>query len=388
MMGRGRTGASQAALRGRNVERLLGIDIPPDESIARLHIGDPCFATPPHIVDAATAAMAEGYTHYPPSRGDPELRIAVAKHASLRAGRRIEATDVLITAGATEAIYCALTAVLDPGDEVILFDPSYSLYGAIVDQIGAVPVLVAMTPELRPDLDRLHRAVTDKTRLVVINNPVNPTGVVFTERELNAIAEIAVARDLLVLADEIYGELVFTQSFSTCLAMPELADRLLYVNGFSKTYAMTGWRLGYLIAPAELLPAAYVIHSNCASVVSWPAQRAGIAALQGRREPIDEMIAGYLARREDMLLGLAGTPGLTLTRPEGAFYLYVGFSFDTPIRSADLAKLLLAEGVAVRSGTEYGPSGEGHLRLSYSATFDDIRTGAQRLHRVFEHLSG
>jgi aspartate aminotransferase len=123
-------------------------------------------------------------------------------------------------------------------------------------------------------------------------------------------------------------------------------------------------------------------------VVSWPAQRAGIAALHGPREPIDEMIAGYLARREDMLLGLAGTPGLTLTRPEGAFYLYVGFSFDTPIRSADLAKLLLAEGVAVRSGTEYGPSGEGHLRLSYSATFDDIRTGAQRLHRVFEHLSG
>ncbi len=387
-MGRARTAASQAALRGRNVERLLGIDIPPDESIARLHVGDPCFATPPHIVDAATAAMTKGYTHYPPSHGDPELRIAVAKHASLRAGRRIDATDVLVTAGATEAIYCALTAVLDPGDEVILFDPSYSLYAAIVDQIGALPVFVAMTQDMRPDLDRLHRAVSDKTRLVVINNPVNPTGVVFTERELSAIAEIAVTRDLLVLADEIYDELVFAQAFSSCLAMPELADRLLYVNGFSKTYAMTGWRLGYLIAPAALFQPVYVIHTNCASVVSWPAQRAGLAALQGPREPIDEMIAGYLARREDMLLGLAGTPGLRLTRPEGAFYLYVGFSFDTPMRSADLAKLLLAEGVAVRSGTEYGPSGEGYLRLCYSATFDDIREGTQRLHRVFEHLSG
>jgi len=387
-VGRTRAAASQAALRGVNAERLASIDIPPDENIARLHVGDPCFATPRHIVDAAAAAMTEGYTHYPPSHGDPQLRMAVAKQASLRAGRPIDSTDVLVTAGATEAIYCALTAVLDPGDEVILFDPSYSLYAAIVDQIGAVPVFVAMTPDLRPDLDRLHRAVTDKTRLVVINNPVNPTGVVFTERELKAIGGIAVARDLLVLADEIYDELVFTQAFSSYLAMPELADRLLYVNGFSKTYAMTGWRLGYLIAPAELLQAAYVIHTNCASVVNWPAQRAGIAALQGPRQPIDEMIAGYHARREAMLLGLAGTPGLRAISPEGAFYLYVGFSFDSPMRSTDLTKRLLSEGVAVRSGTEYGPAGEGYLRLSYSATFDDIREGTQLIHRVFEQLSG
>ena len=387
-MGRTRAAASQAALRGLNAERLAGIDIPPDENIARLHVGDPCFATPRHIVDAATAAMIEGFTHYPPSHGDRELRMAVAKQASLRAGRPIDSTDVLVTAGATEAIYSALTAVLDPGDEVILFDPSYSLYAAIVDQIGAVPVFVAMTHDLRPDVNRLDRAVTEKTRLVVINNPVNPTGVVFTEREVRAIGEIAVERDLLVLADEVYDELVFTRAFSSCLAMPELADRLLYVNGFSKTYAMTGWRLGYLIAPAELLQAAYVIHSNCASVVNWPAQRAGIAALHGPREAIDEMIAGYQARREAILLGLAGTPGLRAISPEGAFYLYVGFSFDSPMRSTDLTKRLLSEGVAVRSGTEFGPAGEGYLRLTYSATFDDIREGTQLIHRVFEQLSG
>ena len=387
-MGRTRTAPSRAALRGLNAERLAAIDIPPDENVARLHVGDPCFATPRHIVEAAVAAMNEGFTHYPPSYGDSELRTAIATQASLRAGRPIDSSEVLVTAGATEAIYCALTAVLDPGDEVILFDPSYSLYAAIVDQIGAVPVYVAMTEALRPDFDRVQRAVTDKTRLVVINNPVNPTGVVFTEPELRAIGEIAVARNLLVLADEIYDELVFTRAFSSCLAMPELGDRLLYVNGFSKTYAMTGWRLGYLIAPANLLQSAHVIHSNCASVVNWPAQRAGIAALQGPRDRVDEMIAGYSARREAMLAGLAGTPGLKLTRPEGAFYLYIGFSFDAPMRSADLAKRLLTEGVAVRSGTEYGPSGEGFLRLSYSATFDDIRDGTQRLHRLFEQMSG
>lgn len=379
---------SQAALFGFSPERIAGIDIPSDKNIARLHVGDPCFATPRHIVDAATAAMAEGYTHYAPSYGDPELRTAIARRASLRAGRPIESTEVLVTAGATEAIYCALTAVLDPGDEVILFDPSYSLYAAILNQIGAKPVYVAMSEELRPDSDRLERAITDRTRLVIINNPVNPTGVVFNEPELRAIGEVAVANDLLVLADEIYDELVFTGVFSSCLAVAELADRLLYVNGFSKTYAMTGWRLGYLIAPPELLQPAHTIHSNCVAAVNWPAQRAGIAALQGPLEPIAAMVAGYRTRRQALLQGLAGTPGLKPILPEGTFYLYIRFSFDTRMRSADLAKLLLAEGVAVRSGTEYGPAGEGYLRLSYSATLDDIHHGAERLHRAFENLTG
>lgn len=380
--------ASRAAQRGFSPERIAGIEVPPDKNIARLHVGDPCFATPGHIVDAATAAMTEGYTHYAPSHGDPELRMAIARRASLRAGRPIESNEVLVTAGATEAIYCALTAVLDPGDEVILFDPSYSLYATILNQIGAKPVYVEMTEELRPDCDRLQRAITDRTRLVIINNPVNPTGVVFNEPELRAISEVAVANDLLVLADEIYDELVFTGLFSSCLALAELADRLLYVNGFSKTFAMTGWRLGYLIAPPKLLEPAHIIHSNCVAGVNWPTQRAGIAALQGPQEPIAEMVAGYQTRREALLQGLAGTPGLKPILPEGTFYLYVGFSFDTPIRSADLTKLLVTEGVAVRSGTEYGPAGEGYLRLSYSATLDDIHRGAERLHRVFESLTG
>jgi aspartate aminotransferase len=332
--------------------------------------------------------MTEGFTHYAPSYGDPDLRMAIAERASLRAGRQIESRDVLVTAGSTQAIYTAMTAVIDPGDEVILFDPSYSLYAAILNQIGAKPVYVAMTNDLRPEFDRLRRAITDRTRLLVINNPVNPTGVVFDESELRGIAEIAVANDLLVLADEIYDELVFTGEFSSCLADEALAGRLLYVNGFSKTFAMTGWRLGYLIAPPPLLQPAHIIHSNCVAAVNWPTQRAGIAALEGPREPIATMIAGYEARREAMLLGLAGTPGLRATSPEGAFYLYVGFSFADSIRSADLTKRLLAEGVAVRSGTEYGPAGEGYLRLSYSATFDDIREGTQLMHRVFEQLSG
>jgi aspartate aminotransferase len=331
--------------------------------------------------------MTEGYTHYAPSHGDPELRMAIAKRASLRAGRPIESTDVLVTVGATEAIYCALTALLDPGDEVLLFDPSYSLYTAILNQIGAKPVYVAMTKDLRPERGRLERAITDRTRLLIICNPVNPTGVVFNESELTTIAEVATAKDLLVLADEIYDELVFTGPFSSCLARPELADRLLYVNGFSKTYAMTGWRLGYLIAPPELLQPAHIIHSNCLAGVSWPTQRAGIAALEGPQEPVAAMVAGYDARRQALLQGLAGTPGLKPITPEGTFYLYVGFDFSTRISSADLTKLLVTEGVAVRSGTEYGPAGEGYLRLSYSASLDDIRKGAERLHRVFENLT-
>jgi aspartate/methionine/tyrosine aminotransferase len=379
---------SQAAQRGFSPERIAGIEIPRDKDIARLNVGDPCFATPQHIVDAGIAAMNEGYTHYPPSHGDPDLRMAIATRASQRAGRSIGPSEVLVTAGATEAIYCALTAILDPGDEVVLFDPSYSLYATIVNQIGAEPVYAGMRPQLRPDRDLLRRAITERTRLVIINNPVNPTGVVFNEKEIESIAEVAAERDLIVLSDEIYDELVFADGFSSCLARPELADRLVYVNGFSKTYAMTGWRLGYLVAPPKLLQAAHIIHSNCVAGVSWPAQRAGIAALQGPRQPVAEMVAGYDARRQALLEGLAGTPGLRPITPEGTFYLYIAFSFERPIRSAELAKLLIDEGVAVRSGTEYGPAGEGYLRLSYSATLDEIRLGAQRLHRVFESLTG
>jgi aspartate aminotransferase len=337
-------------------------------------------------VDAAIAAMAGGYTHYPPSDGDPELKAAIARRASRRAGRPVDASDVLVTAGGTAAIYCALTAVLDPGDDVILFDPSYSLFSVILNQIGARPVYAAMTPTLRPDIAQLRAAITDRTRLIIINNPVNPTGVVFTETELRAIGEMAVAHDLLVLADEIYDELVFGETFSSSLALAELADRLLYVNGFSKTYAMTGWRLGYLIAPPELLQAAHVVHSNCSAGVNYPSQRAGIAALDGPTEPVVEMIAGYGTRRQALLDGLARTPGLTPVSPQGTFYLYLRFSLPT-IRSAELTKLLLAEGVAVRSGTEYGLAGEGCLRLSYSATLDDIRRGAERIQRVFQRLA-
>ena len=221
---------------------------------------------------------------------------------------------------------------------------------------------------------------------MIINNPVNPTGVVFTEAELSAIGQVAVAHDLLVLADEIYDELVFGGTFSSSLARAELADRLLYVNGFSKTYAMTGWRLGYLIAPPELLQAAHVVHSNCSAGVNYPTQRAGIAALEGPFEPVAEMIAGYRARRQALLDGLAGTPTVTPVSPEGTFYLYLRFSLPA-MRSRDLTKLLLAEGVAVRSGTEYGLAGEGYLRISYSATLDDIGRGAERIQRVFQRLA-
>ena len=375
-------------MRGFSRERLTGIDIPPDRDIARLNVGDPCFDTPGHIVDAMVAAMNAGFTHYPPSHGDPELRAAIAKKASTRAARPVESSEVLVTAGATEAIYCALTAMLDPGDEVLLFDPSYSLYTAILNQIGAIPVFAAMTPELRPDHALLQRAITDRTRMLIVCNPVNPTGVVLDESELEAIADFAVANDLLVLVDEIYDELVFTGRFSSSLAITELADRLMYVHVFSKTYEMTGFRLGYLIAAPELLQPAHIILSNCSAGVNWPTQRAGIAALEGPQEPVAQMVAGYHARRQALLEGLAGTPGLKPISPEGTFYLYVGFNFERPISSADLTRLLVTEGVAVRSGTEYGQAGEGYIRLSYSATLDDIRKGAERLHRVFESLTG
>ncbi len=370
---------SQAALRGFSRERSAGIAVPADHTIARLHFGDPCFATPRHIVDAASAAMNDGYTHYPPSYGDPDLRTAIANRATHRAGRPIESAEVLVTAGSTAAIYCALTAVLDPGDEVLLFDPSYSLYATILNQIGARPVYVGMTEQLRPDRDRLERAITDRTRLVIINNPANPTGVVFNKAELRAIGQIAVSHDLLVLADEIYDELDFTGTFTSCLALPELSDRLLYVNGFSKTYAMTGWRLGYAVWPGKLYDYARKLAVNLHSCVNASAQYAGLAALTGPQDAVHKMVAEFDRRRAVVVAGLNRLPGVSCATPKGAFYAFPNVK-RTGWKAKALASSLLEDaGVAIIGGPDFGVLGEGYVRLSYANSTENILKALDRM---------
>jgi len=293
----------------------------------------------------------------------------------------------MITVGASEAIHCAMAALLDPGDEVLLFNLTYSLYAPIARQLGAAPVFVDLSKNFRLDLDRLRSAVTPRTRMIALNNPANPTGVVFTKAELEGMADVAQKESLVVLADEGYDNLVFGGEFTSTSQLEALADRLVYLNSFSKTYAMTGWRLGWLAAPEAILRGCEIAHRNCVTGVHWPTQRAGLAAIRSHEEVIPAMFDGYNLRRELIIERLRGTPGVDVRLPQGTFLLFVGFHLGQAFTSSDLGANLLENGVAVRSGTEYGSAGEGYLWLCYSVELREIGFGAERLHRVFEYLA-
>lgn len=377
---------SAAARRGLSVERAAGVSIRLRPGLAALHKGDPCFPTPEHIRNAEHAAMRDGYTRYAPSQGDDELRAAIARRMSTRPAREWQAAEVLVTAGATEALYCALTAYLDPGDEALVFDPTYSLYAPIIRQTGAEPVSVGMTPQFRLDPERLRRAVTSKTKLMIVTTPANPTGVVFTREELEELANVAMRAGILVVADEVYDRITFGCEHVSVLELPQLQDRLIYVNSFSKTYAMTGWRLGWVAALAGLLEPVSTIHGNVITTVHAATQRAGIAALLDTQDPVEEMLRGYGRRRAELIDGLRAIDGVRVIEPEGAFYVFAAVEGSVGrMRSSRLARDLLAHGVAVRSGTEYGAAGEGWIRLSYSADLDHIRRGVAILRQVVEN---
>jgi len=378
---------SEAAMRGADPERDAVLAVPARADMVALHKGDPCFPTPAHIGTAQREAVEQGYTHYPELRGDPELRELIAEQVSLGAARRYSGDDVLVTAGATQAIFCALIAYLDPGDEVLLLDPTFSLYAPVVRQAGAHPVMVATTPDFRIDPDRLRAAVTPRTKMIVINNPANPTGVVLTEAEVQAVADLAVRSGLLVLTDEVYDQLLYGGRHVRMIDRPELAGQVLHVNSFSKTYAMTGWRLGYVVAPQQLLDPIAIVHSNLMSQVHWPTQRAGIAALAGPQQFVADMLAGYTERRSVLVDALAAIPGATVLEPQGAFYTMLRFDPALGLTSAQVTAELLQAGVAVRSGTEYGRSGEGWLRLTFAADLPDIERGAAVVRSTLESLA-
>jgi aspartate aminotransferase len=379
---------STAARRGADAERDASLAVVHRKGVIALHKGDPCFETPEHICAAEREAVARGYTHYPELRGDPELRQVIADVVSKGAPRTYEAEEVLVTAGATQGLYCALTAFLDPGDEVLLFDPTFSHYAPVVRQTGAVPVRVQMTSDFRLDPERLASHIGDRTKLLVLNNPANPTGVVCTPQEIAALADFAVRANLLVLTDEVYDQLLFGGARHTRLIdIPHVADRVIYINSFSKTYAMTGWRLGHIVAPRPLLEPIATIHANSMSQVHWPAQRAGIAALTGPQSCVESMRAGYDQRREALLAGLSEIPGIRVVEPQGGFYVFLRFDPALGLSSAEVRSRLYDAGVAVRSGTEYGPAGEGWLRLTFSADLPEIQRGAKIVRETFQQLT-
>ncbi|HYB72204.1 MAG TPA: pyridoxal phosphate-dependent aminotransferase [Candidatus Sulfotelmatobacter sp.] len=330
--------------------------------------GDPDFATPEHIVEAAVRSLRGGATHYVNSLGIEPLREAIAAKLERENGVRVSPGDgVIVTPGAKYAILLALLGHLDPGDEVLVQDPAWVSYSAMIRLAEGVAVPVPTLPEegFRLRAEALRRAASTRTRAIIVNHPVNPTGHVLDQEEIEAVAALASERDLLVISDEIYERILFPgaghRSFG---ARPDLADRTLTVNGFSKTYAMTGWRLGYVAGPAGLVRPLRKAQEHSIYCVAPFIQAAGVAALSGPQECVAAMQAEYLKRRDAFLRAVGDVPGVHVAAPGGAFYMFP--RFDVPgVPAARLAELLLeVGGIAATAGTEFGACGEAHLRFT------------------------
>ena len=350
----------------------------------RLDNGDPDFNTPAPIREAHAAALAGGEVHYAHPQGTSALRAALAARVASVSGRPHGPEQVVVTHGATAALAAAILATVDPGDRVILPEPTYSLYADLVAMAGGRAVHVpTRRPTFHLDVDAIAEAAPG-ARLLIICNPCNPTGAVYAAEELVAVTKIARAHGLLVIADEAYDHIVYEPArFTSFLEVPDAADLLIYVQTFSKTYAMTGWRLGYLAAPAPLAAACSRVHRTLNGPVNSAVQAAGLRALSLDDGWSQRMLAEYVERRR-LVLHTLRQRGTEVPSPEGTFYAFVPHS--AALASERMADLAAAAGVAVRPGTEYGPSGEGFLRLAFSASREDLALGLERLGEVMARV--
>jgi aspartate/methionine/tyrosine aminotransferase len=349
--------------------------------IVHLEIGEPDFATPGHIVDAAIRALNSGATHYGPAAGLPELREAIAEDSSRR--RRVRATPemVVVTPGAKPILFFAILALIDPGDEVLYPNPGFPIYESMIRYVGGVPVPVRLVEakDFALDVDQLVSKVGNRTRLVILNDPHNPTGGVIPEAGLRAIADAAAKHGVPVLADEIYGRIVYGVEHRSIAAMPGMEPLAIVLDGFSKTYAMTGWRLGYGIMPAPMAQVVAKLQTNATSCTATFSQLAGVAALRGDQSPVDHMVQEFSRRRDAIVDGLRSIPGFKCVRPKGAFYVFPNIT-GTGFSARTLADRLLDEaGVACLAGTAFGEWGESHLRFSYANSMENIEEALKRI---------
>ncbi len=353
-------------------------------------LGRPDFDTPEHIKRAARNALDAGKVHYTPNAGIGELRQAIARKLSLENGLKIDPEGgVMVTAGSCEAICVAMLGYVDPGDEVLILAPSWTSYKAATHLAGGVPVEIPARREdgFLPDLDTLRRRITGRTRLLILNSPNNPTGVVYPESVLRGIAEIAEAADLLVLSDEIYERILYDDAVHVSFAsLPGMAQRTLTVNGLSKTFSMTGWRIGYLAAPPLLLQPLVPIHQNLVASACSFVQWGAVGAFRAPIDCVEEMVTAYRVRRDLVWETLSRVPGVDLVRPRGAFYAFPGFS-GLRLSAEEIALGLLREAhVAIVPGTVFGLGGDGHVRLSFCCSTEDVKEGLARMAGYLQRL--
>ncbi|HTS15687.1 MAG TPA: pyridoxal phosphate-dependent aminotransferase [Candidatus Sulfotelmatobacter sp.] len=374
--------AFEAAARARALEAT-------GRKVIHLEIGEPDFDTPPNVREAAKRALDAGWTHYGPFMGLPQLREAIAADATARRGFPVDPATVVVTPGAKPIMFFTLLALAQPGDEVIYPDPGFPIYESMTRFVGATPVPLPLREEhdFRLDVDELRRLVTPRTRLIIFNSPANPTGGVLTLEDLQAIADVAREHDIPVLADEIYMRILYDgQTHHSIAAFPGMLERTIILDGFSKTYAMTGWRLGYGILPEALVPAFGRLVINSVSCVASFEQVAAVEALTGPQDAVDAMVAEFRERRELVVAGLNAIPGVTCRMPHGAFYAFPnvsGTGLDGP-RMAD--RLLHEGGVSVLSGTAFGRVGAHHLRVSYANSRENLRLALERFGDVVAGL--
>ncbi|MBQ6925619.1 MAG: pyridoxal phosphate-dependent aminotransferase [Kiritimatiellae bacterium] len=360
------------------------------DDVVFFSLGEPDFDTPPQVVDAAVESLRRGETHYTPNAGIPPLREAIAEN--LRDYDHVAydpATEIAVTSGGMEALVLALLALVEPGDEVILADPSYTNYRDQIAICKGVPVYVPVREEngFQFDPDDLRRAVTDKTRAIMVNTPANPTGAVASRENLEAVAALALEHGLYVIFDEVYKHLFYSDSpFFNIAALPGMRERTLVLDSCSKTYAMTGWRVGWIAGPAEVVGCIPKIQENLCSCVPAFVQRGAIRALRTGAEDVRRMNEAYRARRDVIVAGINAIPGLSARTPEGAFYLFVNVR-GSGLTSERFAMRLLEEGrVALSPGSAFGPSGEGYARISYASSIDNLKKGLARIEGFMRRL--
>ena len=357
-------------------------------NIIHLEIGQPDFKTAPFICEAAYQAMKDGYTGYGPAAGLMELRQAIADHVSETRDLSVQAEEVVVTPGGKPIIFFTLLALINSGDEVIYPNPGFPIYESAINFVGgqAVPLALREEVDFRFRIEDLQAAVSERTRLLILNSPQNPTGGLLTQSDLAAIAQLAHQHDFYVLSDEIYSRILYDQTHHSILSLTGMKERTILLDGFSKTYAMTGWRLGYGISPRPMAEKLEKLMINSNSCTASFTQMAGVAALQGRPDFVDQMVAEFQRRRDAIVAGLNAIEGISCLKPAGAFYVFPNVQ-QLPLDCNAFADYLMEEaGVAVLSGRSFGQFGDGYLRLSYANSIENIQAALARMKKAVGNL--
>jgi len=361
------------------------------EDVVHLEQGEPNFITPQHILDAATDAMKEGFTHYTDTSGTMELREAICEKVQNENGIHADPrTEVIVTAGSQEAMLVAALSLLDRGDEALVIDPYYPAYSEDTLLAEGIPVVVPLNAKenYAIDIEDLEKRVTPRTKMIWMCNPSNPTGHVFSKPDLEILAEVAKRHDLVVFADEIYEKIVYDdQRLVSIASLPRMENRTITVQGFSKAYAMTGWRIGYMVAARSLSSTLRTLHyymTLCPNIIS---QKAALAALTGPQTCVKEMVTEYNRRREFILNEIDKLKILPYARPAGAFYVFPDFSRIDKSDENLAAKMLQEVKVVTVPGSGFGKAGKGYLRISYSADYEQVREGMKRITSFIESKS-